>query len=94
LQLYFLGIYCQNRKIPNNSIYYRKTVLKCLECNLGKDQKMLMGFHCFATMKNREKSLNAHSENCLFYLQFRKITVYSVCHTSVAFFLIYVAGKI
>jgi len=54
--------------------------------DFGEEHKMLKSYQRVADAQNKEKRLNNHSESCLFCLQFMEITVYSLCHTSVAFF--------
>jgi hypothetical protein len=84
---FFCHFFCQVQLNPDNSVYYRNEGVKLLTRTWRVEWKILESFRRVADTQNRKKWLNAHSENCLFYLQFKKITVYSFCHISVAFFL-------
>jgi len=83
----FLAIYFPGQLIPGNSVFYREMVCRCLQRLWGEEQEMLLVFRGVADMQKRKKAIECPFRKLSFYLQFRKITVYSLCHRSVAFFL-------
>jgi hypothetical protein len=47
-------------------------------------EKLLMRFHGVAVIPEKKKAIESSFRKMSFFLQFEKITVYSVCHRSVA----------
>jgi hypothetical protein len=72
LQLFPAATNCQEQLNPDNSVYYREIAAKTIERIWSIDYEMFSFYRGFADMQTKRKSLNVHSENCLFACNLEK----------------------